>query len=286
MEGREGAISRPPAEAAHDPDQPGADGALPRVVEPGAVGHRLGPPTEREPQLILLVEPCEVDIDECAIAVSGPDVCTPRLEAQEVAALEQAPPGSIFVADAWETSGNLAGRILFGPDNKLYITVGDRDRLCCIGKDDYSLRMKAQALDNHVGKTLRLRDDGSVPPDNPFVGRSDASPEVFTYGHRNGYGLTIHPETGEKVLFVNANFTSHVVELSRRESTHPRAEGRPAAPTSTKDQYPSGRGAGGGAPPGEGAGAEQGGSGHRRPGEHRGSRATRSEASMASRQSP
>ena len=103
----------------------------------------------------------------------------------------------IFVADAWESSGNLAGRILFGRDNTLYITVGDRDRLCCIGKDDYSLRMKAQALDNHVGKTLRINDDGSVPKDNPFVGRAGAKPEIFTYGHRNGYGLAIHPQTGE-----------------------------------------------------------------------------------------
>jgi glucose/arabinose dehydrogenase len=103
----------------------------------------------------------------------------------------------IFIADAWETGGNLAGRILFGPDGSLYVTVGDRDRICCDGSEDASLRMKAQALDNHVGKTLRLRDDGSVPPDNPFVGRPGASPEVFTYGHRNGYGLAFHPETGE-----------------------------------------------------------------------------------------
>jgi aldose sugar dehydrogenase len=103
----------------------------------------------------------------------------------------------IFVADAWETSGNLAGRILFGRDNLLYITVGDRDRLCCIGKDDYSIRIKAQSLDNHLGKTLRIRDDGGVPPDNPFVGRAGAKPEIFTYGHRNGYGLAVHPETGE-----------------------------------------------------------------------------------------
>jgi glucose/arabinose dehydrogenase len=103
----------------------------------------------------------------------------------------------IFVADAWETSGNLAGRLLFGPDDTLYLTVGDRDRLCCTGTEDNSLRMKAQALDNHVGKTLRLRDDGGVPPDNPFVGRAGAKPEIFTYGHRNGYGLAFHPQTGQ-----------------------------------------------------------------------------------------
>ena len=57
--------------------------------------------------------------------------------------------------------------------------------------------MKAQKLDNHVGKTLRLRDDGTVPQDNPFVVRAGAKPEIFTYGHRNGYGLALNPETGE-----------------------------------------------------------------------------------------
>jgi glucose/arabinose dehydrogenase len=103
----------------------------------------------------------------------------------------------IFVADAWETGGNLGGRILFGPDSTLYITVGDRDRLCCIPEDDPSLRLKAQDIRNHVGKTLRIRDDGGVPADNPFVGNAEAKPEIFTYGHRNGYGLSFHPETGE-----------------------------------------------------------------------------------------
>jgi len=103
----------------------------------------------------------------------------------------------IFVADAWETGGNLAGRILFGPDASLYVTIGDRDRICCNGTDDNSLRIKAQSLNNHVGKTLRLRDDGTIPANNPFVGRSDAKGEIFTYGHRNGYGLAFHPETGE-----------------------------------------------------------------------------------------
>jgi glucose/arabinose dehydrogenase len=103
----------------------------------------------------------------------------------------------IFVADAWETSGNTAGRVFFGPGDMLFVTVGDRDRLCCTGTEDNSLRMKAQSLESHVGKTLRLKDDGTVPPDNPFVGRAGAKPEIYTYGHRNGYGLTVHPETGE-----------------------------------------------------------------------------------------
>jgi glucose/arabinose dehydrogenase len=110
----------------------------------------------------------------------------------------------IFVADAWETGGNLAGRVFFGNDKHLYVTVGDRDRICCNaeqkradGSDDNTLRMKSQTLDNHVGKTLRLRDDGTVPPDNPFVGKPGAKPEIYTYGHRNGYGLAVDPETGK-----------------------------------------------------------------------------------------
>jgi aldose sugar dehydrogenase len=101
----------------------------------------------------------------------------------------------IFVADAWETSGNLAGRIMFGPDETLYVTVGDRDRLCCNGTDDNSLRLKAQDLSSDVGKILRIRDDGSIPQDNPFVGKPGAKPEIYTYGHRNAYGLAFHPET-------------------------------------------------------------------------------------------
>jgi glucose/arabinose dehydrogenase len=110
----------------------------------------------------------------------------------------------IFVADAWETGGNLAGRVFFGKDKNLYVTIGDRDRICCNaqqlradGSDDNSLRMKSQTLDNHVGKTLRLRDDGTVPKDNPFVGKPGVKPEIYTYGHRNGYGLAVNPETGD-----------------------------------------------------------------------------------------
>ena len=98
----------------------------------------------------------------------------------------------------------------------LYVTVGDRDRLCCTGTEDNSLRMKAQELNNHVGKVLRITDEGGVPKDNPFVGRAGAKPEIFTYGHRNGYGLAFHPETG-------ALWQAEIGPTGRRRGQHPPA---------------------------------------------------------------
>jgi glucose/arabinose dehydrogenase len=100
----------------------------------------------------------------------------------------------IFVADAWGT-GATAGRAEFGPDGMIYLTVGDRDAGNVT--DDASFRKLAQELDSHVGKVLRLRDDGTAPADNPFVGREHAKPEIYTYGHRNAQGLAWHPTTGE-----------------------------------------------------------------------------------------
>ena len=100
----------------------------------------------------------------------------------------------IFVAEAWSPSGALAGRATFGPDGDIYLAIGDRDQH--VTTDDASSRMLAQQLDNDAGKVLRLKDDGSIPPDNPFAGRSDARPEIYTYGHRNVYGFAWHPDTG------------------------------------------------------------------------------------------
>ncbi len=102
----------------------------------------------------------------------------------------------IFVADAWVSSGDAAygGKIAFGPDGMLYVTVSDRDTL--FATNDSSQRMRAQDLGSHAGKVLRLRDDGSAAPDNPFINRPGAKPEIYTYGHRNMYGLTFHPQTG------------------------------------------------------------------------------------------
>jgi aldose sugar dehydrogenase len=101
----------------------------------------------------------------------------------------------IFVADAWAgVVGTYGGRMIFGPDGRLYVAVGDRDDN--VSTDDASLRMQAQNLATHTGKVLRLQDDGGIPPDNPFVNDPTARGEIYTYGHRNAYGLAFHPQTG------------------------------------------------------------------------------------------
>jgi aldose sugar dehydrogenase len=93
----------------------------------------------------------------------------------------------VFVADAVGSGGQHFGsRIVFDPAGQMYVTVGDR------GQMD-----PAQDLTNHIGTTLRLNDDGSVPGDNPFTGDADARDEIFTYGNRNAQGMAVHPETGE-----------------------------------------------------------------------------------------
>jgi glucose/arabinose dehydrogenase len=82
--------------------------------------------------------------------------------------------------------GHPGGRLLFLPDRTLLLTVGD----------GYDYKAAAQDLGSHLGKTLRLTREGAAPPDNPFAGRPDARPEIWTYGHRNAQGLARDPVTG------------------------------------------------------------------------------------------
>lgn len=69
-------------------------------------------------------------------------------------------------------------------DGKLFLTLGER----------FSRKEDAQALDNHHGKIVRIHKDGSVPQDNPFVGKAGALPEIWSYGHRNAQGATLAPD--------------------------------------------------------------------------------------------
>ncbi|HEX6999495.1 MAG TPA: PQQ-dependent sugar dehydrogenase [Gammaproteobacteria bacterium] len=105
----------------------------------------------------------------------------------------------IFEAKAWsDRPGHFGARIAFDREGYLYMSVGDRMAgLTPQGMDPDLEGHPAQDLSNHQGTIIRLRDDGSVPDDNPFVGRTDALPEIWSYGHRNPQGLAIHPETGD-----------------------------------------------------------------------------------------
>ena len=85
------------------------------------------------------------------------------------------------------TGLNMGCRIAQSADGNVFLTLGDH----------YFPRDQAQNLANHIGKIIRVRTDGSVPQDNPFVGRTDAKPEIWSYGHRNPQGILFHPQSGK-----------------------------------------------------------------------------------------
>ena len=98
---------------------------------------------------------------------------------------------TIFKANNVARGGvHFGSRLAFGGDGKLYVTVGER------GSSE-----RAQDLDNHNGTTVRLNDDGTVPPDNPYLNTPGALPEIYSYGHRNPQGMARHPVSG--VVWLN-----------------------------------------------------------------------------------
>ncbi len=168
----------------------------------------------------------------------------------------------LVVTEAFEGNSGLNGRVVFGRDGKVYMSTGGR--VGTAAQDPMSLR----------GKVLRINDDGTVPPDNPFVGREGYRPEIYTLGHRNTLGLILHPETGElwqhengpnggdeiNVLSPGGNYGWPLVSFGRdysgeRITDHPTREGMesplvvwlPAIAAAgmavyTGDQFPAWRG--------------------------------------------
>jgi len=85
------------------------------------------------------------------------------------------------------SGGNhFGGRLVFAPDGKLFITLGERFKFD-----------PAQDLTSHLDKIVRMNPDCSGPEENPFIGQKDAQPEIWSYGHRNAQGAAIHPVTGK-----------------------------------------------------------------------------------------
>jgi glucose/arabinose dehydrogenase len=87
------------------------------------------------------------------------------------------------------SNAHFGSRLVFGRDGTLFVTQGDRSIT--------EGRMQAQKMDSLIGKIVRINADGSIPNDNPFVGKAGVRPEIWSFGHRNLQGAALHPTTGE-----------------------------------------------------------------------------------------
>ncbi|PKO74329.1 MAG: glucose dehydrogenase [Betaproteobacteria bacterium HGW-Betaproteobacteria-15] len=113
---------------------------------------------------------------------SGTEVMRAKLKGMQLTDSE------VIFRQAPKISSNkhFGSRLVFDREGFLYITLGDRGEM-----------ERAQDLAQHIGKVIRLHDDGRVPQDNPFAAKSDALPEIYSYGHRNVQGATLNPSTGK-----------------------------------------------------------------------------------------
>jgi glucose/arabinose dehydrogenase len=92
-------------------------------------------------------------------------------------------------APSMSSTAHFGSRLVFARDGTLFVTMGERSITAG--------RMQAQRLDGLLGKVVRINPDGSIPKDNPFVGREGARPEIWSIGHRNIQGAALNPQTGE-----------------------------------------------------------------------------------------
>jgi glucose/arabinose dehydrogenase len=127
-------------------------------------------------------EPREGGVNNTAVArgVFVDDPAPPRVEKVEVI-YHQAP--------SMNSPLHFGSRLVFGRDGTLFVTQGDRSIT--------EGRMQSQRMDSLLGKIARINPDGSIPKDNPFVGKEGVRPEIWSIGHRNIQAATLHPTTGE-----------------------------------------------------------------------------------------
>ena len=127
-------------------------------------------------------EPREGDVNNTAVARGKfvDDASAPRVDNAEVI-YHQAP--------TLNSRLHFGSRLVFARDGTLFVTQGDRSIT--------EGRMQAQNMDSGIGKFVRINPDGSIPKDNPFVGKSGVRPEIWSIGHRNSQAATLHPTTGE-----------------------------------------------------------------------------------------
>lgn len=135
-----------------------------------------------------------------------------------------------------DSTAHFGSRLVFGRDGNLFVTLGDRQAS--------RYRGEAQNLASHIGKIVRIAPDGAVPADNPFVGQTDARPEIWAYGIRNPQAAALHPETGAlweiehgprggdelNVIAPGANYGWPVVTLGREYTGFTIGDGLKTAP--------------------------------------------------------
>ena len=172
--GADGKLSEPVA-GLPAVDARGQGGLLDVTLDPGFATNNLIYWTYAEPQ---------TDGTNNTAAARGrlvDDAVAPRVENVQV----------IFhqVPSMASTTLHFAGRMVWGRDGTLFITLGDRSIT--------EGRMQAQRMDGLLGKIVRINADGSIPKDNPFVGKEGVRPEIWSIGHRNPQAATAHPTTGE-----------------------------------------------------------------------------------------
>jgi aldose sugar dehydrogenase len=161
---RDGVLDPTPIEGVPDVYASGQGGLLDVVLDPDFAGNRL----------IYLSYAAQGE-GGAGTRVARARLSDGRLEDVEV----------IFEGFMAGGGRHFGSRLGFDPEGYLFVTLGER------GQDE-----RAQELGVLAGKVVRLHPDGSVPENNPFVGRDDAAPEVYSWGHRNPQGLAVHPETG------------------------------------------------------------------------------------------